>query len=828
MSAILELKNFLKSKGLSVKDLKTVKALIDRTRIGAKNKEIKHIHDMKNDEDRSKYLVTQRNKQFTIKHKKFMTESNRKLNESKQLRETANEKVNKLNDDLDHNNSYQYTIILFINADDETEKLVNESGVKIVAPRNCKKKDATLRKQRFIKHNGILYKQVGIVKGTYSNKVDHNNYLKYLSYQSEPKQFKSISKYINLDSNVKESFMKIEMSKFITMTYVYNEMILKGVINNKQEAERHLNKRIFKKLFDDINLGDGKLMNPYIKYELNKEGATFGDLFYGDYVELDNKKANSCYINLILDTYYNQFEKKKTTGQRYYKNELSYELLCNIMKIQNLNADLGLSIVDSVAFFKKYKLGLDVLDIFGNLVYRFRPEGELNQNLSPHILRVVIYNNHVYKANKDIRKIEHIDIDDDTVDDIKSIQLSNKYYIRDTTKVDDTLTVFVQSFEDITLHIKTTKAENDRTRFVFSNIMSLNDILYEMVKKHKVIPNVTVAGNRVLGLCFNIGDDRSYSICQATDDTNPEDTTHYLSEDEYLEYVEADNVFYSKIVQKHLLSEYPEHVLNVDNYYPMAPSSGYLTKKFEDEYILNAIDMNKAYTSCLQNITQIPIFGYFDVYEPYIENDPINPYYMYVVEHIITKSTFHISHTLIFDKLHDRVYGMVLLDAQNKKIQFQIKYVRKYSKLETVDFDTPIKELYEMVTPQCAKYCVNKTTGLLEKKNNKRTITKIFTSYAEAQSYQLHYSIKDSKIVCISSLRDEAPLNFENTSDVDQTTYIPKSEYAHNEQYIYMLQLNATEPLKNGCRQIKELIYCMMKIKLHNLYLQCKAEGLRI
>ena len=38
MSAILELKNFLKSKGLSVKDLKTVKALIDRTRIGAKNK----------------------------------------------------------------------------------------------------------------------------------------------------------------------------------------------------------------------------------------------------------------------------------------------------------------------------------------------------------------------------------------------------------------------------------------------------------------------------------------------------------------------------------------------------------------------------------------------------------------------------------------------------------------------------------------------------------------------------------------------------------------------------------------------------------------------
>ena len=31
---------------------------------------------MKNDEDRSKYLVTQRNKQFTIKHNKFMTVDN--------------------------------------------------------------------------------------------------------------------------------------------------------------------------------------------------------------------------------------------------------------------------------------------------------------------------------------------------------------------------------------------------------------------------------------------------------------------------------------------------------------------------------------------------------------------------------------------------------------------------------------------------------------------------------------------------------------------------------------------------------------------------------
>ena len=447
MTALSELKKFLKLKGLTKSDLKQVNELVKRTKIATKNKEIKNIHE-KTEEERNIYLKKKRTDQFTIKHKKFKEEANKKMEESKKLREIDIEKIKNLNvkmDRMNRNNSYQYTMIMFINPDDE----INKTGEKLVAPRNGKKKDSTVRRQRYVLHKGITYQQVAIVNGTYANPIDPSLYLKYLSVQSETSDFKKIIKNVLLDSDVKKEYNKIDLSKRVSMIYVYDEIVLKSIVKNKVDADDQLKKRVFKKLFDDINLGDSKLMNPYINYELNKEADTFGDLFYGDYL-IDNKKANSCYINLILNTYYDQFEKKRTSGQRYYKNELSYDILCNIMKIQNLNTDLGLSIIESVAFFKKFKLGLDCMDIFGNLIYRFRPEGELNQLLSPHVLRIVIYNNHVYKANKKTQQIGHIKDDDmeDTLDEIKNIKLSNKYYIRDTTKTDDTLTVFVESFED--------------------------------------------------------------------------------------------------------------------------------------------------------------------------------------------------------------------------------------------------------------------------------------------------------------------------------------------------------------------------------------------
>ena len=61
----------------------------------------------------------------------------------------------------------------------------------------------------------------------------------------------------------------------------------------------------------------------------------------------------------------------------------------------------------------------------------------------------------------------------------------------------------------------------------------------------------------------------------------------------------------------------------------MRPCAGYFTK-FCPKEELNSLDVRKAYTSCMEKITQIPVFGYFDYYKKY-DGHEIEDYTMYVV-----------------------------------------------------------------------------------------------------------------------------------------------------------------------------------------------------
>ena len=64
-----------------------------------------------------------------------------------------------------------------------------------------------------------------------------------------------------------------------------------------------------------------------------------------------------------------------------------------------------MSIRESIEFFEKFRLGLDVVNVFGEILYFFRPENKkLNTNIDPKVLRILIHNNHTYKLD-DSRRI---------------------------------------------------------------------------------------------------------------------------------------------------------------------------------------------------------------------------------------------------------------------------------------------------------------------------------------------------------------------------------------------------------------------------------------
>jgi hypothetical protein len=63
-----------------------------------------------------------------------------------------------------------------------------------------------------------------------------------------------------------------------------------------------------------------------ITYKINKDAQNFADLFgieLNQYT-IDNYKANSCFINLLIDTWHDSFEQTKSDGKRRF-SELTYE-----------------------------------------------------------------------------------------------------------------------------------------------------------------------------------------------------------------------------------------------------------------------------------------------------------------------------------------------------------------------------------------------------------------------------------------------------------------------------------------------------------------------
>ena len=80
-----------------------------------------------------------------------------------------------------------------------------------------------------------------------------------------------------------------------------------------------------------------------------------------------------------------------------------------ILNKRNTDRDFGLSILDSIAFFKKYNLGLKVFNIYYKLIYEYKPD-IYNHNVFPRTLYLLVYNNHCWKINNDIEILAHQNI----------------------------------------------------------------------------------------------------------------------------------------------------------------------------------------------------------------------------------------------------------------------------------------------------------------------------------------------------------------------------------------------------------------------------------
>jgi hypothetical protein len=281
----------------------------------------------------------------------------------------------------------------------------------------------------------------------YINRYDNNqDFFKLYHILNKNNEFKKVCASINISEMV---ITMLYLMKPVTVgNFDLKQVQLKQKTLQEPPKPQKLFNNLFKlKLYNELE--NSKYISPYIAYKINKDAKKFADLFdiqLSEYVQ-ENKKTNSCFLNIIVNTYYDQIKSfKKSNGVNKYKL-ISYESVKELLNIdKNMNSDIGISIEESLPFFKKYKFGLDVMSVYGEIVYRFRPE-KMNKDIFPSVLRLVIYNNHVYHINSDIHKFSSIDMKGD-VSEINALTVSSRYNFNDVEKV--VKTKYAKDLSDIT------------------------------------------------------------------------------------------------------------------------------------------------------------------------------------------------------------------------------------------------------------------------------------------------------------------------------------------------------------------------------------------
>ena len=580
-----------------------------------------------------------------------------------------------------------------------------------------------------------------------------------------------LDEFINLDSKTFDKFIYPILMKNNTMleemnrpTWDYNDYI-KIIYNGSYDEKKLTNYEVSQIQLKD-NTTNKAISYKYLKYDINQDAKTFGELFNQKKL---HDRSNSCMLNEIMNTYEKYFEKSR------YKN-LTYNALCNLVGKKERKKDNVVKIDEIKTFFKKYKLGLIVYDSMYNIVYNYKPE-KYNTNIKPKNMRILVHNNHCYLLNNNIKELEHKNKE---VEYIKSkLSVGSKYKFRSIDENKTHTFKFINNLNDIVEHIKTTK--DKMIKYFYRG--DLRELLITMMKIHRYEPRVFFQHNRVLSLEFRIAD--KLCVISHPDYDNMDDIMTYdVNENNYMKFKKADDDFYSKIVKKEHMSMFNDDALKINEEYPKCAS----VFKTDDLLSGNGIDINKCYSWAMRSIKQIPIFNYFDNYLKY-DNHIIEDYNMYVIQSYDTSP----ESIILAPKKYNRIYGFKL--KQMKKDDYEILYYIRPSNIANVDFNKAVDDLYntDLNNINVNKYICNKITGMLEKKYNHKSVSKLYTNIDEANHYKNLYGGE------INAISDD----------------------------LYLLVRDTKKLVRETFRPIKDMIYDMVSIKMYNLYNKCVAKGLK-
>ena len=589
---------------------------------------------------------------------------------------------------------------------------------------------------------------------------------------------------------------------------------------------------------EDYDIINAKLKNDeeqvginteYTNYIVDLNSKSFNDLLvleYNDYLKA-NFRPRSCLLTNVIQCCYNRFNRIKANGMRRNK-ELTYEYLCEMMKLENKSSDIECSIKELMRFISKFNfIGLSVFTPFMRRVFHHQPE-EKNDFV---MIKLIIQGSHVYLMNDKLDKLSHksqsLNNDDEENEKMK-LEISNQYKI---LKPRDNKIYFVKSINELLETIKNIckKEENNDEKnedeentivakipeFTIDNeeemeTYHLNHILHQIIISG-YIPKIQCV-NRYINKIMLYFNNKNIIIVPACENIEYGVHVSYKDLEEYSKYNTEFNKFYADVCREEFISECNDDTLEFEKNYKITPLLGYIKKSKSK---IDGLDENKAYTECLKSIYQIPVFNYFDVYKTYKGEkiEDLTCYFIQVLENSIEAS-------ICFNSKFTRTYGYVL---KNINIKYKIIAYRKPLEIKETNFEQAVENLFsiENFKNENKKSISNIVSGLLEKNKNKITLNKIFTTYSEAKFYRDKY--ENSNIIELN-----IDTNFRKEKVYNEIDDIEEIKTINDTIKYYLVSISEKRDLTNGLVPIKELIYQNQRLKLLKLYKKLKSLNIPI
>ena len=479
----------------------------------------------------------------------------------------------------------------------------------------------------------------------------------------------------------------------------------------------------------------------YVHTELNLKRKHFIDA-----MKTGNGRENECWLNALTDYY------GDTVLGSNRREVLSREKLLELIGKTEENVKDGCSLPDVMPFFHKSRIPIRIYNEFSKCIFKYDPE---TPNTHFRVFHGSIKDNHIYTMNYNLKQLEQQGT-------TKPLELpaSSNYITADTktndtqatytmlNNLDDLLTIIKHAIEtkDIQIEHYTTMSKKDRTAYekakqdakdkVIFNLIyktnNLNELTYQ-IKKAGYDPLIKyVAGSiseirlRFFGkLIFII---RSHNLLDDAIDG-------HITVETAQTFNTMDVAFKNlkrAILQGRYKSYYSELDISILDAYRTVVNSGTFEKTSIEEHA--EIDICKAFTHALTQITHLPIFNEFDIFKPY-HGEEIEPYNVYIVKSNIPN--------LMLNKEFNLCYGIFL----NSMTNIEILYSKKPSMLINVagQFQAYIDELYNTTISdnptedlKIKKLIANVVIGLLDKSYNKTQQAYLYDTLDIAKYHQEH------------------------------------------------------------------------------------------